>query len=171
VGVRNRTLATVALLAALMMVTSVAPVSAGEEADLGALRAATAKYHDLDVAIADGYALYEPLARCISHPTDGAMGWHYFNMELMADPESDPLQPDALVYRELPNGKLVLDAVEWVVPSEVWATTGNSDPPSVYGRDLGILNPALGWYIIHAWIWYPNPAGMWENWNPKVSCD
>ena len=38
------------------------------------------------------------------------------------------------------------------------------------GEDLGILNPALGWYILHAWVWKPNPSGMFNNWNPDVDC-
>ena len=41
---------------------------------------------------------------------------------------------------------------------------------SYMGQEMGILNPALGRYILHAWIWKPNPAGMFENWNPDVSC-
>ena len=25
-------------------------------------------------------------------------------------------------------------------------------------------------YELHAWIWRPNPSGIFQNWNPKVSC-
>lgn len=164
-----RTTTSTAIALALMLLLTSLPASAGN--DLGDIRRATAKYHDVEQAIADGYALFPPLARCISHPTDGAMGWHYFNLELMADPGVDPLRPEAMVYRELPNGKLVLDAVEWVVPSPVWDETGNAGPPTLLGRDLEIINPALGWYILHAWVWYHNPSGMWEHWNPRVTCD
>jgi hypothetical protein len=35
---------------------------------------------------------------------------------------------------------------------------------------MHILNPALGWYILHAWVWKNNPAGMFEDWNPTVTC-
>jgi hypothetical protein len=35
---------------------------------------------------------------------------------------------------------------------------------------MHILNPVLGWYILHAWIWQHNPAGMFEDWNPTVTC-
>jgi hypothetical protein len=24
---------------------------------------------------------------------------------------------------------------------------------------------------LHAWIWQNNPAGMFEDWNPTVSCN
>ena len=81
----------------------------------------------------------------------------------------DPLQPEAFVYEPLPNGKLHLVAVEWIVPSELWDAE-HDDPPTVLGQELGILNPALGWYILHAWVWKPNPSGMFNNWNPDVTC-
>ena len=29
---------------------------------------------------------------------------------------------------------------------------------------------ASNWYIAHAWIWKHNPAGMFADWNPEVSC-
>ena len=55
---------------------------------LAAVRAATAKYHNLSAALADGYQLgYRGVVTgCISHPTAGAMGYHYFNWAKMDDP-------------------------------------------------------------------------------------
>ena len=44
---------------------------------LAQIRRATAKYHDLDVAAADGYML-DP--HCVEHPKFGAMGQHAVNM-------------------------------------------------------------------------------------------
>jgi hypothetical protein len=40
----------------------------------------------------------------------------------------------------------------------------------VLGMPMHILVPAVGFYIMHAWVWQPNPAGMFEDWNPEVSC-
>jgi hypothetical protein len=65
---------------------------------------------------------------------------------------------------------LKLVAVEWVVPGTVWDETGNPEPPMVLGTDLHVLNPVLGWYIHHAWVWKHNPAGMFADWNPAVEC-
>jgi hypothetical protein len=138
--------------------------------ELAAIRAATATYHQVDDALADGYDLMAPLDICIQHQPDGAMGYHYFNQELMADPTVDPLHPEAMVYEPLPGGGRRLVAVEWIVPSEVWAQTGNTEPPELLGMPLHILNPVLGWYIIHAWVWKPNPSGMFADWNPRVPC-
>ena len=57
-----------------------------------------------------------------------------------------------------------------MVPKSIWEATGNTDPPSVLGMEMHILNPALNWYILHAWIWKHNPAGMFVDWNPEVIC-
>lgn len=140
--------------------------------ELANIRRVTAKYRDIEVAIEDGYELgYNDLVTgCIAHPTDGAMGYHYFNAELFEDPDVDPLRPEGLLYEPDRNGKLRLVAVEWVVPSEVWETTGDPNPPSVLDIDLHVLNPALGWYIHHAWIFKHNPSGVFSDWNPKVDC-
>ncbi len=74
------------------------------------------------------------------------------------------------MYAPGPNGQLRLVAVEWVVPGNVWDGTGATVPPSVLGQNLHILNPVLGWYIQHAWIWQPNPSGIFSDWNPEVDC-
>jgi len=36
--------------------------------------------------------------------------------------------------------------VEWIVPVDAWEAAGNTEPPSVLGQELHVLNPALGWY-------------------------
>ena len=147
------------------------PVAASAESgDLGAVRGATAKYHQVERAIADGYQLgYNGIITgCIAHPSDGAMGYHYFRADLIDDPAVDPLQPEGLVYESLPNGKLKLVAVEWIVPG-----TALPDPtatPTVLGQDMHVLNPTLGWYIHHAWVWKHNPSGVFSDWNPEVNC-
>lgn len=164
------------LLVAAIAAFSGAPVDAGTgQADLGNVRAATAKFHRVEVAEAAGHQLgwknpNIPITGCIAHPTDGAMGYHWFNHDAIEDITLDPLRPEGLVYEPLPNGELKLVAVEWVVPVEAWHAAGNEGPPSVLGQEMGILNPALGWYILHAWVWKPNPSGMFNNWNPDVIC-
>jgi hypothetical protein len=149
----------------------VAPLAASADDDLAPVRRASAHYHQLERAIADGYELgYNGIITgCIAHPTDGAMGYHYFRADLIDDPAVDPLRPEGLVYQPMPNGELRLVAVEWVVPGPV-PPDPTLEPPSVLGTDLHVLNPALGWYIHHAWIWKHNPAGMFEDWNPEVTC-
>lgn len=162
----------IVVLATLTALLVLAPPGSAAQSDLAAVRQATAQYHDLDVAISDGYTLgYNGIITgCIANPDQGAMGYHYFNADLIEDPATDPMRPEGLLYAPGPNGQLRLVAVEWVVPSEVWEASGNAGIPSVLGADLHILNPALGWYIHHAWIWKPNPSGMFADWNPTVDC-
>jgi hypothetical protein len=28
-----------------------------------------------------------------------------------------------------------------------------------------------GLYVLHAWVWKNNPSGLFEDWNPAVTCD
>ncbi len=166
---RKSLLVGLAVLSTVVMIPSAA--TAGND-DLAEIRRATAQYHQIENAIADGYQLgYRGVVTgCIAHPTDGAMGYHYFNWDLFDDPEIDPLKPEGLVYAPGPNGQLKLVAVEWVVPKTIWEGAGNTGAPTVLGMDLHILNPVLNWYIQHAWIWEHNPSGMFEDWNPRVTC-
>lgn len=164
----------VMLLASMLAASSVGAKPARGQSELARVRAATAKFHRVEVAEAAGHQLgyLEPflLDHCIAHPTDGAMGYHYFDHDGIHDLALDPLRPEGLVYEPGRNGRLKLVAVEWIVPADAWHAAGNDEPPSILGQEMGILNPALGWYILHAWIWKPNPSGMFANWNPNVIC-
>lgn len=148
--------------------------SSAGQAELAEVRAATAGFHKVDVAERAGHQLgyIAPflLDHCIAHPTDGAMGYHYFDHDGIHDTELDPRHPEGLVYEPGPNGKRRLVAVEWIVPVSLWEAAGNTEPPSLLGHELHVLNEALGWYILHAWVWKPNPSGMFEDWNPDVDC-
>jgi hypothetical protein len=154
-----------------------AGVSAADHSDapgLGEVRAATAQFHRVEVAEQAGHQLgyIAPflLDHCIAHPTAGAMGYHWFDHDAIHDISIDPLAPEGLVYEPGPNGQLKLVAVEWIVPVAAWHAAGNVDPPTVLGQEMHILNPALGWYIHHAWVWKHNPSGMFSDWNPDVVC-
>ena len=153
--------------------------AAGLADELAQVRAATARFHRVEEAIEAGYELgwvngsgIRIITGCVSHPTAGAMGYHYFNPELMADNAVDPLEPEALVYESTPNGGRKLVAVEWVVRGPQSNPPGVLEPPSVLGMEMHILVPPPGpaFYLMHAWIWMNNPAGMFVDWNPKVSC-
>lgn len=150
---------------------------AGLQAELAQVRRVTARFHDLDAALDAGYELgwvngsgTRIITGCVAHPTAGAMGYHYFNAELMADLTTDVLNPEVLVYAPGPDGQRKLVAVEWVVRGANSNPPGVTEPPIVLGMPMHILVPAVGFYIMHAWVWKPNPAGMFEDWNPEVSC-
>ena len=145
--------------------------------DLAQVRRATARFHDVDTAIEAGYELgwvngsgIRIIAGCVANPTAGAMGYHYFNEELMADDEVNLLEPEVLVYATGDDGELKLVAVEWAARGPNSNPPGPAQPPTVLGQEMHILVPAVGFYIAHAWVWKPNPAGMLADWNPKVTC-
>ena len=145
--------------------------------ELAQVRQVTARFHDLDAALEAGYELgwvngsgIRIITGCVAHPTAGAMGYHYFNQELVDDLAVNELEPEVLVYESAPNGRRKLVAVEWVVPGPNTNPPGVTDPPSLFGMPMHILVPAVGFYLKHAWIWKPNPAGMFADFNPKVTC-
>jgi hypothetical protein len=159
------------ILMGLILVAAAVPVTialAAGKNNLPEVRAATAKFHRVEAAQAAGWDLVPGLDHCFENPGTGAMGYHYINTALL-DTRLDPLQPEAMVYAPGLNGQLKLAAVEYIVPAEAWAAEGHSELPVLHGRSFH-LNEALGVYVLHAWIWNNNPAGMFEDWNPKVNC-
>jgi hypothetical protein len=141
------------------------------------------RYRDIDVAIADGYELgvvlpngVRVVAGCVTNlvnPALGAMGYHYFRADRFNDPKIHELRPEVLVYQnDNYAGTFELGAVEWVVPKAAWDAEHGVDapPPEVYGHEMMILNPVLNWYVGHAWLWRSNPAGLFSDWNPDVTC-
>jgi hypothetical protein len=135
--------------------------------DLAKVRGAVAKYHRVEAAQDAGWGLLPGLDHCFEHP-DGGMGIHYIDGAAI-DTTLDPLHPEALVYNHLPNGKLRLGAVEYIVPIADWDAEGHGHPPMVLGQHLH-PNEALGVYVLHAWIFTHNPDDIFNDWNPNVSC-
>ncbi len=154
--------------------------AAGLESELAQVRRVTARFHRVEEAVAAGYELgwvngagVRIISGCVTNvanPAAGAMGYHYFHPQLVADNAVDPLEPEVLVYAPAADGGLKLAAVEWVVRGPNTNPPGVSSPPSVLGMPMHILVPAVGFYIKHAWVWMNNPSGMFEDWNPEVSC-
>ena len=158
-------LATVVVLAAVVAVTV---VSAAGQGDLGKLRAATVKFKDPSAAEAAGYVLVDGLDYCFNNPGVGGMGLHYINTASL-DTTVEMLKPEAMVYHAEDGGQLKLGAVEYIVPAAAWDAEGHATPPSVLGQTFH-LNEALGVYVLHVWLWRHNPAGIYEDWNPRITC-
>jgi heme exporter protein D len=155
-------------LVAALIVLIVTTVSAAGQAELAKVRRATARFHRIEAAQAAGYDLRPNLDYCFDNPGVGGMGYHYINTDIL-DLALNALRPEAMVYTPGRNGQLRLGAVEYIVPAAEWDAAGHAEPPSVLGHPLH-LNEKLGVYVLHAWIWRHNPAGMFEDWNPNVSC-
>jgi hypothetical protein len=143
---------------------------ANSQENIASIRSATARFQRPSEAQAAGWDLVPGLDLCFENPGVGGMGYHYINVNLL-DTTVDVSQPEAMVYSPGPEGKLNLAAVEYIVPAAPWDDAGNTAPPYLPELDKSFhLNEALGVYVLHAWIWYNNPAGMFEDWNPNVSC-
>ena len=131
---------------------------------LAGLRQATAAYHR--VAAADDAGLNLPLTGCMELPGTGGMGYHFGNGGLI-DGVAEEFAPELLVYEPKKNGELRLVAVEYIVPFDLWTAEA---PPSLHGIDFH-RNEAFGLWVLHAWVWKNNPAGIFQDWNPTVNCD
>jgi hypothetical protein len=157
-------------LAALAIVALGLAMGASAKVDeLTVVRSVTSRFHSLAAATAAGY---EPFYRCTEQPGVGTMGQHYVKFSLVGDPAVDPLQPEALVYEPNANGGYLLVALEWVrVGPEV------ADAPTVLGVEMRHVPSGNrygiepdGFYQRHLWLYDRNPAGLFADWNPTVSC-
>jgi len=97
----------------------------GDDVDrrrLNELRRATARYHDLDTALADGFVL--PEDHCVSSgdPNVGAMGFHYVHPGRL-DEALDHTEPEVLVYEQRGNNRHLV-AVEFLSTATAQADGG-----------------------------------------------
>ena len=168
------------------------------EPSLEQVRAATERFRDVKVALAEGY-VRDPMNICdtadmMGRPASlGAMGIHFFRPDLLgisAPPNprvdgdgthTDFLKPGILIYEPQADGSLELVAVENLVFQKAWHAAGNDKPPSFHGVEYDTMqdDPATQideahmfepHYDRHVWLYRDNPAGMFAQFNPKVSC-
>ena len=137
--------------------------SADVNRQLAALRQATAHFHNFEKAVAAGYAVQ--LTGCMSDPVLGAQGFHYAKPSLI-DGTAELLQPELLMYEPRADGSLRLVGVEYIIPLSAWQ---GSAPPSLLGQEFHV-NATFGIWALHVWVGRHNPAGMFADWNPMVSC-
>jgi len=161
---------------ALMSAAALRPAIAATSADqarpddsIAAVRSATARYHDVQVAIADGYV---PSDHCVASPA-GVMGYHYTKPSLLAQPP-DLRRPAMLLYLPTEKG-LELGGVEWIQADGDQDPATDADRPSLLGVPFN--GPMPGHepgqpvhYDLHAWVWQHNPAGTFAQFNPAASC-
>lgn len=131
---------------------------------LAELRRVTARYHDVNVATHDGFV---PVTTACEEEEGGeTMPIPYASFDRLLDGALDPSRPDALLYEPEANGRLRLVGVEMAVPYPLWTA---AEPPTFLGVPLQ-REDALGVYGLHVWVWYDNPAGMFAEANPHVTC-
>jgi hypothetical protein len=149
---------------------SVAPT---QGALLAQIRAATARYHRVEVAEADGYERRRfPFPPFDPIPCIEAEGIRYGNLSLF-DGVVDPTRPELLLYEPLPNGKLRLAGVQFLVPASEWDSSQGiphvGEQPFM-DRRLPPWGAPFPNYSLVVWVWTHNPDGMYVLQNPRVTC-
>lgn len=187
------------LFSALALAIAATGTGRAAEPDLATVRAATERFRDVNVALAEGY-IADPANMCdtaemMGRPGKlGAMGIHYFRPDLLgitAPPNprvdgngthTDFNQPAILIYEPQADGSLQLVAVENLVFRKSWHAAGNSAPPSFHGvtydhmfddADTPHVDEAHNFephYDRHVWLYRDNPNGIFAQYNPNVSC-
>jgi hypothetical protein len=142
--------------------TTDAPANATGARALATLRRATARYHDLNAATADGFVF---LHGCESRPDEGPVGMVYVHPGRL-DGVIDPELPEALIYEPRKNGQARLVGVELAIPYAAW--TG-ARPPEFLGN-IFEREDEFGVWGLHVWLWRHNPEGLFAESNPHVSC-
>ncbi len=183
---------------ALAMLVCAGSAGANEPAEFAAIRAATEKYQDVTVALADGY-IRDPDDHCVTAETEGlpaawgAMGIHYLRPDLLQITATDPrvdgnstytdfVNPAILLYEPQVDGSLVLVGVENLVFQAAWKAAGHNAPPEFAGRTWDTMadDPATEadeahrfapHFDQHVWLFRDNPSGNLMPFNPDVSCD
>ena len=156
---------TVGALAALPAAAATRPTS------LAQLRAVTAKYADVRVALANGYRRASP---CVVSP-QGTMGFHYIHPRLATTPTIIVRQPEILLYVPQPGGGLRLVGVEyWKADPDQRLTTAVGRPmlwgKAFHGPMKGHAPDMPVHFDLHVWLFAPNPRGLFADFNPTVSC-
>jgi hypothetical protein len=158
----RRSLALVALTVVATALTTTAPATASRP-QLNDVRNATAAFHSVALAEQAGYA--DSGLPCFDDPS-GGMGFHWVRGPLDDAPQAS--SPDALVYEPGPDGQLRLVAVEYLMAFDA----SPNEAPELFGQTFHELNlPQFGLHVweLHAWIWRPNPAGTFADFNTNVN--
>jgi hypothetical protein len=187
-----------ALAAVMGLCASASQAIAPGEPSLAEVRALTAKYQNVNVALAEGY-VRDPGNMCetadmMGRPKQlGAMGIHFFRPDLLgitAPPNprvdgngvhTDFRRPSILIYEPQADGSLELVAVENLVFQKPWHAAGHKRPPTFHGVEYDTMqdDPATETdeahlfephYDRHVWLYRDNPNGIFAPFNPKVSC-
>ena len=125
--------------------------------ELQQARAATARYRNIENAKKDGYADINVVME--------NMGHHFMKASNLDD-QFDMRNPEILVYNKMSDGTMELVAVEYAIPIDL---SPNAAPEGFTGSsDVWSKNTGFGLWLLHAWVWYPNPDGVFNPTNKNV---
>ncbi len=192
--------------ARLMLITTILATAMPLNADAGAadvtaqiaaIKAATARFEDVNVALAEGY-IRDPMDHCVTAGAEGlpaewgAMGIHYIHPQQLGITAAEPrvdgnglhtdfMKPSILLYEPQSDGSLKLVGVENLVFEKAWKAAGNNDAPVFAGRkwDRMADDPKTPGDEAHGFephfdqhIWFvENPTGNMMPFNPAITCE
>lgn len=142
-------------------------LSAATRSEIAQVRRATARYHNISNAYADGYTEVDPpfvLA---------GVGCHLWDLAALFGDlgEIDLNHPELLIYSDCSKsagGQAELRAVEYARPCDGLCDesnlpegfSGDEDAWEVFGGNV--------LWTLHVWIWRHNPAGIFVKINPDI---
>ena len=166
------------------------------ETQIEAIKQATARFEDVNVALAEGY-IPDPSGHCVDAKAEGlpaewgAMGVHYMRPDVIGVTavaprvygtglNTDFLKPSVLLYEPQADGSMKLVGAENVVFEKAWKDAGNEEGPMSTGRAWDYMaddpntpaDEAHGFephYDQHVWF-VNNPAGQLMPFNPEITC-
>ena len=172
--------------------------SVAPDAEVESIRAATARFRDVNIALKEGY-VRDPMNHCFIAPFEGypkqlgAMGIHYFRPDLLGITETtlpingtgthtDFTRPGILLYEPQEDGRLELVAVENLVFAEAWHRREKARPSfrgnefyrmidNLATTDVNEAHMFMPHYELHMWLYRDNPNGMFAQFNPNVTCE
>ncbi len=184
-------------LAALLGMTPAVAADADTATTIEAIRAATARFQNVDDALAAGY-IPDPSGHCVSAASEGlpaewgSMGIHYLQPGILgirattprvdgANTHTDFMNPSILLYEPQADGSLRLVGVENLVFEKGWREAGNTEPPRILTRtwDRMADDPATprdeahgfaDHFDQHVWL-VGDPEHALTPFNPAVTCE
>lgn len=182
----------------LWVASSSEPSIPTRETVLEQVKAATERFQDVEVALAEGY-VRDPMNICdtaemMGRPAaDGVMGIHYVRPDLLEITASSPrvngtgthtdfLEPSILIYEPQEDGSLELVAVENLVFIDAWEASGHKALPTFEGVQYNLMKDDSTTaideahmfephYDLHVWLYRDNPNGMFAQFNPNATCE
>ncbi len=129
------------------------------EMEVDQVRAATAKYADINVATDEGFFDASGFV-----PN---MGHHYVLPPRM-DGTFELEKPEIILYAPDNNGDMEFVAVEYAVPIEDLDNPGLPPEGFTGDQDEWEINPHLSQWQLHVWLVKENPDGIFAPTNPEI---
>jgi len=167
-------------------------------AEIAKVRAATERFKDVNVALAEGY-VPDPAGHCVTAADEGlpaelgGMGIHYLHPGRLGITATAPRvdgtgthtdfqKPSVLLYEPQADGSLALVGAENLVFKKAWEAAGNTKPPVFAGRQWDFMeddpntpgDEAHGFeahYDQHIYLIEDDPKAAVLPFHPAVTCE